>query len=122
MKKKPTSFGSYRGYYTDIAIGSSDDTYIPDWDFLDSVSGEPKNILNDNPKVNDIINVLKECPGYEGYKGGFYRMNYNGPLWYSEWGESNGQIVSGIKIINGFVVLEISNFDYPNEWANYFNK
>ena len=76
--------------------------------------------MNDEPKVSDILNILKNCKGYKGYKGGFFKMNYDAPLWdfvslkrYSEFGKYSRQYVSGIEIKTDHVILKISG--YMNE-------
>jgi len=118
---RPRSFGSYRGYYTDLAVYND---YIDDdgnsyeyptnetsYEYEDVFDG-PSNRLTINPTVKDVLTILIGCKGYRGYKGGYFKMNSDGPLWYSRYGSSNKQIISGVKVIGGKVILNITDFDY----------
>jgi hypothetical protein len=120
----PHSFGSSRIFYTDLALGSdtgenayyctpTDQTYENQWYLgTDLVWVGPNNVLSSNPNVRDIVNVLTNVKAYAGYHGGLY--NYDpekSPLWYTEYGESNKQIISGIKIVDKTVVLQISDVE-----------
>jgi hypothetical protein len=63
----PTSLHSYRGYYTDLAIGGRQ---------------EPTT-------VEEFQKALQKAVGktYLGYKGGQFRMTKTTPLWFSAYGD-----------------------------------
>lgn len=60
---RPTSFHSYRGIYSEIALGYTDES----------------NIIT----VQELISIVKKSIGvkFPGYKGGDFRMTENTPVW-----------------------------------------
>lgn len=108
--KKPKSFGSYRGYYSDLAVGSSSDNMYWSDDGYDEYFFGCDNILNDTPRVSDFLSVLTKCTGYRGYKGGYFHMNTSAPLWYSEFGINSQQIISDIRVETNQIVLMIKDY------------
>ena len=113
--KRPHSFGSSRVNYADLGMGSSrKHPYWSNDEYQDDIwTCEYHNILNDTPIVKDILNILTTCKYYAGYKGGIYGDKMlKGPLWYTEFGEGNQQIVSGIKIEKDMIVMLTDYFSY----------
>lgn len=76
----PGSFGSYRGYYSDMYIDSD---------------GDPIN-------VGEFIKVVHSKmlgQTFEGYKGGDYKMGEDTPLWHAEYGLTSGNMgILGIEL------------------------
>lgn len=115
--QKPKSFGSYRGYPKDLAFSSSDNLYWSDqggeYEDIKCFTG-CNNVLNDNPTVAEFLYILNNCTGYEAYKGGFHQINRERPLWYSEFGGCNEEIVYDIKIGDKKVILKLININVIN--------
>jgi hypothetical protein len=78
---------SYRGYYSDLSFEKGDGTQT----------------------VETLLNTCKECLGetYTGYKGGYFYMDTNTPLWIAEYGSCGVKIM---EIIEGDV-LSLSTQD-----------
>ncbi len=72
----PTSLHSYRGYYTDLAIGSRQ---------------EPTT-------VEEFQKALQKAVGktYLGYKGGQFRMTKTTPLWLSAYGDVSNLYIQAL--------------------------
>lgn len=68
---------SYRGYYSDLAIGYDNQVEF---------------------KVSELLLVLQNCVGktFEGYKGGQYVMDWRTPVWVANYGHSTDTGVTGI--------------------------
>ena len=68
---------SYRGYYADLAF--------------EPVQGSEQNAA-------ELATVCRLTLGksFEGYKGGFFWMNKDTPLWISSYGESSGEAIIGL--------------------------
>lgn len=77
----PTTLDSYRGYYTDLAIGFKQ---IDD--------------LKHNPTVGSLLADLKSAVGqeYTGWKGGEFTMNESTPLWVDKPGGASGTAIVGV--------------------------
>ncbi len=71
---------SYRGYYSDLAI-------------------EFSNGSDSDCTVGELAKVLDNAIGetYEGYKGGEYIMNEDTKVWVSNYGESSGTAIVGVR-------------------------
>ena len=79
-------FGSYRGYYEDLAA-------------------EP----TDSPRtVADVLSMAREACGavMTGYKGGDFPMHRDTIVWVSEYGCSTGVMLTGVKVEPDRVVIE----------------
>ena len=89
----PTCFQSYRGYYSDLAIGFDGDGVYPN--------------------VEKVLIQAKDCIGkaFEGYKGGYYTMHEATPIWVANWGKSGGTGVVGVRENEYTVFLETAIVD-----------
>jgi hypothetical protein len=97
---KPTSIGSWRGSYEELAISYTQDGkyegYIGDEIEHESHYGNYyKRIPTDLPEnvtAHDFLEMLKTCQGktFEGYKGGNFTMGKTTPVWVSDYGTSSG--------------------------------
>lgn len=76
----PTTWGSYRGIYRDLALGYSTET--------------------GKPKVKEFLESCRECIGkvFTGYKGGDFLMDEDTFLWVANDGESNQDAIVGVQI------------------------
>lgn len=65
----PSEIGSYRGYYSDLALGYQE--YVDVY-------------------VKDVLASLKEALGktYQGYKGGEFLMDEDTPVWVGTYGHA----------------------------------
>jgi hypothetical protein len=88
---EPSDVKSYRGYYSDLAIGFSDNG-------LDLPS---------------LLNELRQADGgtFEGYKGGDYRMSRDTPVWVANYGNSHGVAVVAVEDQDWRVVLRTALID-----------
>lgn len=78
-------FASYRGYYTDIAIGAGQCAEtVAEW----------------RGKTTVALTTT-----FEGYKGGDYPASPGKPLWRSEYGETSGFAIIGVAVKDGAFVL-----------------
>jgi hypothetical protein len=87
---RPTDLDSYRGYYEDLALGVET-----------ARSGRPASAVLENAK-------LALDATFTGYKGGEYRMHLGTRLWLSNYGESGGSLITGIREIAGVGAWEIT--------------
>ena len=73
----PDSFGSYRGYYEDLAF----------------------TVRDHETTVAEFLAAARKALGSEftGYKGGEFVMDESTPLWISDYGESGGVAVVAIS-------------------------
>jgi hypothetical protein len=78
--------GSYRGYYSDLAI-------------------EPDGNLTGT--VADALTKLRGAVGktFHGYKGGDYTMSNRTIVWVSNYGDNSGIGVTGVEVRDGLVVI-----------------
>lgn len=88
----PTDPHSYRGYYCDLALESTDEEVV----------------------VADLQETLEDVHGSEltGYKGGQFEMGTNTPLWQSEWGNSNGPPIEDAEVEDDRVVLVLGEPEF----------
>ena len=84
---RPGAIGSYRGFFSRLAIGYSEDVPMV--------------------AVSDFLQQLKSAVGktYEGYKGGQYRMGLDTPLWVANYGRCTETILCGVTDLEYAVVL-----------------
>lgn len=82
----PGRLGSYRGYYSDLAIAPSSD---------------PLTIEGFLPSALAAIGAE-----FTGYKGGEFRMNSDTPLWLSDYGICSDIAIVGIYATDDEVVLQ----------------
>ena len=76
---------SYRGFYTDIAIGVGQEAKaVAEWRGL-------------------TASALKTT--FEGYKGGDYPASPSKPLWRSEYGQASGVAIVGTAVQDSAFVL-----------------
>lgn len=69
-------FDSYRGYYTDIALGDAD---------------SPKTVAEFRKNAAAALETV-----FEGYKGGKYPATPSKPLWRSGYGSASGVGIMGV--------------------------
>ncbi len=83
---------SYRGYYSDLAIEWGGDC---------------------DCKVEDLVKVLDSAIGktYEGYKGGEHIMSEDTKVWVSNYGESSGTAIVGVRDDDWRVLLITQQMD-----------
>ncbi len=88
----PDGFASYRGYYSDLAIGFSE--------FAQST-------------CSDFRNGLRECIGetFTGYKGGDNTMNGDTPVWVANYGHTGGTGIVRVSFDDYGVVLHTALID-----------
>lgn len=74
----PTGFASWRGSYSEIALGYE----------LSGYDNHAKHF--DNVKVTDFTKMVEDAIGqtYTGWKGGEFTMNKNTPVWVANPGNS----------------------------------
>jgi hypothetical protein len=74
---EPTGVDSYRGYYSDLALGFGED----------------------GKNAGDLLSELTSADGavFKGYKGGEYRMNRDTPVWVANYGDSHGVAVVAVE-------------------------
>lgn len=83
----PTNFDSYRGYYTDLALGYE--------------------ISNNAMTVGSLLKQAEEAVGktFTGYKGGEFKMTENTPVWVSNYGECSDMAIGSIEELYCYVVI-----------------
>lgn len=88
---EPTSLDSYRGYYSDLALGFADVGL----------------------KVGELRKELKDAVGgtFTGYKGGDYEMDRATPVWVSNYGQSAGVAIVGVEHQRWRVILRTALID-----------
>ena len=84
-------FQSYRGYYEDLSI-------------------QPREMSKD---VVEVLAEARACLGecFEGYKGGDFYMSKDSLLWVARYGETGGNMVTGIRPEATRVVIETTLHD-----------
>lgn len=85
----PEFFHSYRGYYSDISLSISP--------------------TNHDYTVGDILIAARKSIdfSFEGYKGGYYKMNSESRVWVSLYGNDSGLKCKGITQHNDTVYLDV---------------
>lgn len=83
-------FHSYRGYYHHIAIEPTDENVPTVEEFKEA--------------INDAIHQT-----FEGYKGGFFQMNEDTPVWIAYIGDYPGIGITGIGNTDTDVELVLEN-------------
>lgn len=93
--KRPMGVGSWRGIYEELAIqteslGSCCTDEVTEERFGYTFY-KSEAIGKESPTVGEWIDVLKSAIGkrFEGYKGGYYVMGKNTPVWLAEYGDSS---------------------------------
>lgn len=86
----PLSLGSYRGYYSDLAIE------FANWSRSDKKLDT----------VGKLLDALEAAVGtvYEGYKGGEFTMQAHTPMWWASYGDC-GEAIHGIELKDGTLHL-----------------
>lgn len=93
-KGAPPSIGgtmSYRGYYSDLAFAPSQ---------------QP---LTAGALLDRCMLALNDT--FEGYKGGEYIMHKDTPLWISEYGSASGLAITGARVTDKALVLQVTQLD-----------
>ena len=74
----PTKLKSYRGTYSELALGYEEDSR--------------------SLKVSDLLKICKDAMGktFEGYKGGDYVMGENTPVWVANYGNSGDTAITDV--------------------------
>lgn len=92
---RPTGFDSYRGYYSDLAIGFASGDDAPE------------------VRVDQFLTCAKECMGktFTGYKGGDYVMGKTTPIWIANCGNSGGTGLVDVIETPYSVKLRVSQID-----------
>lgn len=91
----PTSVGSYRGYYSDLAI-------------------ETDGIAECGCDVEGLLDILLDTLDQEltGYKGGEFTMGEDTPLWRANYGQAPSDAIVDVTMHGGNkIVLTIKNVD-----------
>ena len=90
---EPTEFDSYRGFYSDLALGFE-------------VEGE-------GVTVAGLLASAREALGktYCGYKGGDYVMTDRTPLWAANYGRSGQTAICGLRDEDWAVFIETCRHD-----------
>ncbi len=86
----PTAPGSYRGDYSELALGFAESESYPE------------------PTVATVLKWCLEAVGkeFEGYKGGEFTMSRSTPLWVANYGKTGGTAVVGrvSRVDHAFVI------------------
>lgn len=91
---KPYAIDSWRGSYSELAL---------------SYEGGKDGLNRDQ-----FIDLLRAAVGkqYYGYKGGYFLMTEDTPVWVSNYGEACDTAVTGVKDCGYRIVLLTSFMDY----------
>lgn len=91
----PTTFASWRGDYSQLALG---------YDRLYPL-----------PATGELIAKGRAAIGQTmmGYKGGEYRMSEDTYLWADNWGESSCTAIVGVLNIGYMTIIQTQYIDYP---------
>jgi hypothetical protein len=95
--KRVTGISAYRGYYVDIALNTESSGYSTtdeDYDF-DNYDADKYREWREKhtfaadklpSKAHELADVLESLigKGFEGYKGGWYKISEDKPLWLAE--------------------------------------
>lgn len=85
---RPTSLGSWRGSYGELALGYADHDKEP-------------------PVLSEFIEMLKRADGdtFHGYKGGEFTMSRHTPVWVANYGDSNETAIIDVLDKDYMVIL-----------------
>lgn len=88
----PDDIDSYRGYYDELALGYSSEGFM---------------------SLSNFVEMLENADGgtFSGYKGGEFTMYGDTPVWVSNYGNSEGIMVTDIQLVAGKVVLQTQHVD-----------
>ena len=116
----PKSFGSYRGYNEQLAVGDDDRYDGP----IDHQSDVKRNVLPNEPTVGEFIQTLEYCLGkrFKGYDGGEFKMSRQQRLWHSARGTASQRLVCGAATKKGRVVLQTcrkQDVKWVEPWSAY---
>lgn len=89
----PTSIDSYRGFYEHLALGHTKEAY----EYKDR-----KALLAELHRAAESV--------FEGYKGGYYRMSRDTPVWVANYGESTSTAVIGVRD-TGYVTMILTGHE-----------
>jgi len=91
----PASLNSYRGYYSELALGFEDPS---------ERHGEPN--------VVELIEMLKGAIGkvYEGWKGGQYTMNEDTAIFVANRGDATDTGITGIYTSGEYQVVLLTDY------------
>lgn len=95
----PTSLGSWRGVYSELALGYD-------------LTGYDNNDSNyEDYTVESLLEELKSGIGntYHGWKGGDYTMNEDTPVWVANEGNVGSTIIIDV-IDNGYEVILLTGY------------
>lgn len=88
---EPTGLDSYRGYYSDLAIGFGSEG------------------LNAGQLLAELQGAVGKT--FEGYKGGKYEMDLSTPVWVANYGRSHGVAVVYVEAQSWRAVLRTALID-----------
>lgn len=128
---RPTSVGSWRGSYCELAIsftkegvydGYNGDKIIYESKYGNSYESIPTT-LSENPTARELLELLERCKGktFVGYKGGDFIMGKTTPVWISNYGCSSGlerekdkyeTYIIDVAELDEIVVLATKDDDY----------
>jgi hypothetical protein len=91
----PTKLNSYRGYYSELALGFEDPS---------ERHGEPN--------VPELLAMLKKAVGatYTGWKGGEYTMDTNTAIFVANSGDSTQCGITGIYANDGYQIVLLTDY------------
>ncbi len=111
----PTTLGSYRGYYEQLALGycnvdeASKGRAPGDYPTAGLLLAELESALS--PAIEEFTVENAEAPvkpktyrKFTGYKGGNYVMTERTPVWVANYGEAAGTGIESIDS-NGYVII-----------------
>jgi hypothetical protein len=118
--KRIKGIGSYRGYYTDIALFTDevglyaeDEEFTGDWKEHDEWIKEHSVTVEKLPtNANELGELLESLIGKDfiGYKGGNFTIFENKPLWFEkEYSNSSGNAVIGIDEELNLITKKLNN-------------
>lgn len=92
LRVQPTSFGSWRGFYAELALGYESMGYA-----ATAVT------------VGELLTWIKSANGctFEGWKGGDFKMDYNTPVHVDNRGCYTKTDITGVRFIDGEVIIMI---------------
>lgn len=89
---KPTAFCSYRGNYSDLALG---------------FNGHCFGVQCRDIRVSTLLAMCRDATKnvFEGYKGGKYMMTLDSRVWASNEGWSSGTGIIGVRQAGNYAVI-----------------
>ena len=95
---RPTVVRSYRGYFDHCALGWSDKS-LPDrhWPSAFSVATELEKAIGNT---------------YQGWKGGYFQMSGETPLWVDQPEDCSGTAIVGVRRERDTVIIETRKVDF----------